>query len=360
MTDRLATLMHSEADALDVPSPPTPEILAAGRRIRRTSTAWRAGAAAAALVVVTGVTVGALQGRGKDEATVPPAATPAVSEGYAVDDTVYVDGGKAATLPEVAQSLYYTSAGILVRTNKDGASDGGAPFHFELVHADGTATKLGVTLGEVVPSTDAAEPYLAWATMTGDTIHVIVHDVATDEDIANVDVPGKFRWGGWEAPPVALSGDFVYVGTDHQTQVVNWRTGETSTTDVVPGSTVPSVMGGRTFLVRHGSITVTDVATGKTLLEIPYGQGAPDLSPDGRYALVSGRDRATIYDVDNGADVSVPAGTWGWSADGDEVFRVHGSTMTTCSAATGDCADSSIPPLGGDATVRYAGQTFES
>ena len=31
------------------------------------------------------------------------------------------------------QTLYYTSAGLLVRTNKDGASDGGAPFHFALV-----------------------------------------------------------------------------------------------------------------------------------------------------------------------------------------------------------------------------------
>ena len=74
---------------------------------------------------------------------------------FAVDDTVYLDGGAAAAqMPEVAQTLYYTSAGLLVRTNKTGASDGGAPFHFQLVGADGTAQPLDLTLGEVVPSTD--------------------------------------------------------------------------------------------------------------------------------------------------------------------------------------------------------------
>ena len=40
---------------------------------------------------------------------------------FAVDDTVYLDGGAAEVkMPEVAQTLYYTSAGLLVRTNKTG------------------------------------------------------------------------------------------------------------------------------------------------------------------------------------------------------------------------------------------------
>lgn len=47
MTDRLATLLHDEADRLDVPAPPAADILRGGRRIRRRRRLAAGGAALA-------------------------------------------------------------------------------------------------------------------------------------------------------------------------------------------------------------------------------------------------------------------------------------------------------------------------
>ncbi len=47
-------------------------------------------------------------------------------------------------------------------------------------------------------------------------------------------------------------------------------------------------------------------------------------------------------------------------SDSAHVFHVQGSTLTTCSTSTGDCNDTSVPPLGANAFVRYAGRAFES
>jgi hypothetical protein len=322
----------------------------------------------AAAVVTAGFV--ALDG-GDSDRVAPATTTDTPGRAYAVDDTVYLDDGTTkATMPEVAQTLYYTSAGILVRTNKDGSSDGGAPFHFELVKPDGTATKLGVTLGEVAPSVDAAQPYLAWATMTGGKIRVVVHDVTTDQDVATVDVPGTFDWGGWPAPPVALSGDLVYVGTNDQTEVVNWRTGEARVSETVPGSAFPDVHGANTIVNDGKKQQVVEAATGKVLLDVPTDDNNPyplvQLSPDGRFAAVTAGEgtpagaHTDVYDVATGTQVQVPHTGWGWTYDSDQVYRVHGSTMETCSTASGQCHTSSVPPVNTDGFVRYAGFAFES
>src|SRR5262249_35745206 len=157
----------------------------------------------------------------------------------------------------------------LVRTNKDGASDGGAPFHFQLVKATGQTTKLKVTLGEVVPSTDPTQPYLAWAKMNAGQIRVVVRNVRTDRNVAVVDVPGTFDWGGWAAPPVALVGNRVYVGTNDQTEVVNWRTGRARTSATVPGSRFPDVHGHHAIVDGARATRVIDVTSGEVLLRVP-------------------------------------------------------------------------------------------
>lgn len=354
MTDRLSTLLRGEVESLDVPAPPAATILREGRRLRRRRTWVRGGTAALVAVAVLGAGAVTLGHGGSPETapSSPSSTTPAVA--WSVGDTVYLgDEATTATLPQPAQSFYDTSAGLLVRTNKDGSSDGGDPFHFVLVSADGTTTRLGVTLGAVVPSTDPNQPYLAWATMTDGKIQVVIHDVRSDQDVATVDVPGTFDWGGWEAPPVALSGDQVYVGTNGRAEVVDWRTGKAAPSEVVPGSTFPYVAGSH-VMVTHGSTTqILDVDSGKVLLDVPSGQ--PDwfvqMSPDGRFATVSQgmgdgiSGGFTIYDVATGSHVRIPATAWGygWSRDGDEVFSVEGSTLTTCSATTGDCRATRIP-----------------
>ena len=365
MTDRLATLMHGEVEALDIPAPPATEILGAGRRLHRRRVWTQRGAAAAGLALAA-VTAGAVAlSGGQSTGAGPATGKPPHVIAYAVDDTVYISdgtGATAVTMPEVAQTLYYTSAGVLVRTNKDGSSDGGAPSHFELVKPGGTAAKLALTLGDVVPSTDPSLPYLAYAAKGGGPLfQAVVHDISTDRTEAAIDIAGKFTWGGWEAPPVSLSGADVYVGTDDKTEVIDWQTGQTTTSDVVPGSALPDVEGGRLLRAGTGSTDVVDAQSGRVLLAISGAkEDGADLSPDGRFAIVRAGDGSVIYNVDTGAKVHVPSSDWGWSSDSEDVFRVDGSTMTTCSTSTGQCQDTSVPSVGKGAFVRYAGVTFES
>ena len=289
---------------------------------------------------------------------------------FAAGDTLYLDGGATAVqMDEVVQQIYFTSAGLLVRTNATGDSDGGAPFHFVLVTPDGATKKLGLTLGEVVPGVDPTQPLLAYADMKGSTEQVVVHDLTTDQDVARVDVPGQMTWGGWPAPPVALSGDLVFVGNDEPV-AVDWRTGEVATTGAMPQGT-PAVNGGRTVIPGEKSARVVDVASGTTLLDIATGpQPWVTLSPDGRYAkdggdLMSRQGGVEIYDVQTGKHVTLPgqASDYGWTADG-RAFTVKGHTLTVCSPVSGDCSDQPLPDgvRLDDAVyfVRLGGAVYES
>jgi hypothetical protein len=225
VTDRLSALLHEEADLLDVPTPAPRETIRAGRRIRRRRTVTRTVAVVAAVACIgTGAAVLVDGSRGADDPAADTATSPegqtlpaAVDAVFATGDPVYLQGGSvAARMDEVAQTLYCTSAGLLVRTNRDGASDGGAPFHFAQVTSDGTVDRLSLTLGEVVPSTDPRQPYLAYADAASGEVQVVVVDVTTGAEAARVDVPGMSDWGGWEAPPVALDGEDVLVGARSQ------------------------------------------------------------------------------------------------------------------------------------------------
>jgi hypothetical protein len=224
----------------------------------------------------------------------------------------------------------------------------------------------------VLPSSDPTQPYFAWATMTGGQIRVVVHDVTTDEDVATVDVPGTFDWGGWAAPPVALSGDHVYVGTNGRTAVMNWRTGAATTTGVLPGNQVPEVFGGRTVTTsgqgsKDATAAVVDVATGRVLLDLPVeGFDRVTLSPDGRFAMVVKEVfdppiPTTVYDVDSGHPVRLPDSStgYGWTI-GDDLFQVSGNSLSVCSATTGTCHTSPVPPVGNKAFPRYAGSPSDS
>ena len=58
MTDRLSTLLHDEASAIDVPSPAAGTVIARGRRLRQRRRARNAVAGAVAVVVAV-VVIGA-------------------------------------------------------------------------------------------------------------------------------------------------------------------------------------------------------------------------------------------------------------------------------------------------------------
>jgi len=365
MTDRLSALLHEQADLLDVPMPTAHEAITAGRRIRRRRRLTQAGVAAA-VVAVLGVGAAFVGGAAPDRSDPDTIATDPQGEPvdlgvvFAVDDTVYLDGGAAEVkMPEVAQTLYYTSAGLLVRTNKTGDSDGGAPFHFQLVGADGKAQPLDLTLGEVVPSTDPTQPYLAYSEADGDAVRVIVVDVTTGEQVARVAVTGLTDWGGWIAPPVALDGDTVYVSDFSHALAVDWRTGEVVPAEhVSPGP--PTVVRGRTIAPSDAAAQVVEVDSGDVLFE---SRGWLRLSPDGRYAIAGeGASGVPVQDLDDGTSVDVGKGsvTYGWTTD-DQLVGIVDGQLAVCSPESGRCTTSPLPSgVSSDAFVRLPGFTYES
>ena len=372
MTERLSALLHQEADSLDLPTPFVRDVLTAGRRIRRRRRLTRGAAAVAVVGVVAGGAATLFGGDAdspRDAQVADPAPTADVGAVFSVGDTLYLHGGTtSATLPEVVQAMYPTSAGVVVRTNKDGSSDGGAPFHFALVDGEGAVHDLGLTLGEVVPATDPDAPYLAYAAAQGDSTQVVVVDVTSGDEVARVDVVDQFSWGGWEAPPVALAGDVVYVGMDKEALTVNWRTGESSASDVVPGGGIPVVSGGH-VVVQHGEskpVSVVDAATGATLLDVKAGAFPyVTLSPDGRFAKVVDQEMEQgfeLYTVDTGRSVPIHGAPWdyGWTSDG-ELFSVSGDGVDVCSPTTGECNGSPLPAgVSVDGDLRVMGLMYES
>ncbi len=63
-------------------------------------------------------------------------------------------------------------------------SDGGGPQRFSLVRPDGTVDRIGVTTEETVHSTDATQPYLAYAEETEAGVDVVVRDLRDDSEAA--------------------------------------------------------------------------------------------------------------------------------------------------------------------------------
>lgn len=398
MTERLAELMRAEADALDVPPPPATDILLAGRSERRRRYVVPALGAAAAAVVVVALAVGPGSrlgaDPGSDDGSVAvheragasfsdaeaDAARAALSRGgaFAVGSTVYLgdrDYGVEIDDPAV-RGLYYTSAGVLVRHGKDHAMDGSSRDTYSLIGTDGSITGLELHLGDVSPSTDPTQPYLAYAGPRDDGWDVLVLDLRTGELAARVPVDGAFTWGGWEAPPVALSGDRVYVGLDEAMVAVDWRTGEVTTTSL-PGSTYPDVNADRYLQIRRDvstdgaesdvTVRVLDGVSGETLLDLPsVGDRWASLSPDGQQVIVmpyltmteDGQiqrlDGAVLHTVATGERMALPpspTGGYGWTPDG-RVLLVSGDDLTVCDPGAGSCSTS---PLGLGLTVEDAG-----
>lgn len=372
MTERLSTLLREEAAHLAVPPPPTGQIVSTGQGLRRRSRLTTGIAVVAAVAVVTAGAGYGVSRLGEDGNDAVEPAGPSTGHGavFTLGTTVFWDGGtQSAQIDDKAiKSTFYTSAGLLVRHGENNWSDGGGPQRFSLVTEDGTVQDVSVVTEEVVPGIDPAQPYLAYAVVTDGTVEVVVYDVATDEEVARVPVADAKKWGGWSAPPVALSGDVVYVGTDDVARTVNWRTGEVGTTDAIaPG--YPDVSGGRAVGRDGDRATVVDVETGEVLLAVDAGRfGYLNLSPDGRYATIDAPGGSVdVYDVDAGTKVSVEGRSsfdFGWSPDGD-LFRVVKRHVVTCDTATGECTtdEATIPAEGGGVEptdLRYGNQTYES
>lgn len=381
MTERLTALMHEETDTLRIPPAPAGDILTTGHRLVRRRrygiAAASIGAVAATALVAAALVPGGGGGHGAERMVDPATAAYLAHGAWAEGSTLHV-GSATTTIDGMVKSLYYTSDGVVVRSGNVPWTDSSGPSEYGVIDPDGHVRSLDLDLGDRVPGTDPAEPYLAYADGSGSTWHVHVVDVRTGEEVGDAVVAGAFTWGGWEAPPVGLSGDTVYVGLDDATPAVDWRTGQvTPTTHLLP-SRMPEVSGGRTVAgdlhwtdngTITGSINVTDVATGAVHLEREMSVwGYYRLSPDGRYAMLaieedpSGAELPSgfdVYDVATGSSTHFDGNTWdyGWTPDGN-LLRFGKSTLSVCNASTGACQDS--PITRGDGVLRIAGNSYES
>src|SRR4051812_8448161 len=284
MTDDLKTLLRREADALHVPGAPVLDVVSSGRSIRRRRLLSGALAVSTA-VAITGIGIGIVHGHDTRSTFQPVAPTDrlAASAGaLSIDSTIYLDNGRRrAALPELSAGVFYTSAGVLVRTSSTGHTDNGDPYHFVLVGPRGQTDTLGLTIGRGGLDAVPDQPYLVRTEVHDGTVDVVVDDVSTDREVARVALPGHPTWRRYSpTPPVSLDGDTAYVATAGTAYAVHWRTGKVIPNNVI-GTEYGPVRGGH--VVDGGR--VLDVTTGKTLLHFNAANGRGVLSWDGRYLL---------------------------------------------------------------------------
>lgn len=381
MTEPLTRLLHDVGDDLQTPPAPATAVLERGRSLRRRRTALlTAGASVAVVAVLTGALL--LPGSGADRAVDPvaPSGDPTFAGvTYAVGNEVFLDGGETAVEIDdrAVKSLYYTSAGVLVRHGENSSSDGGGPQRFTLIRPDGTTDPVSVETEENAHGADPTQPYLAWTEVVDGGVEVVVHDVDTDTEVARVPVEGRFTWS---PPPVALDGDTVYVGgrsgRDPALLAVDWRTGEV--TESALEAYFPEVSAGRA-VTDEGVVDVD----GSEVLPARGQDTFIRLAPDSRLAVVRSFEPGVggeVIDLDTGEGLPLPAADGGWSV-GNQPFEVVDGVLTVCSPTTGECLERAVDlpapdvpeqdrctPRGGcvstavpvEPDIRYGGVLYES
>lgn len=404
-------LLTRAADEIEVPVPDTAAILRAGRREHRRSSVRRFTTRrltpVVGLVAASVVAAAVLTQSGSDELDEPgavtvtevapasfsPAETAAATRAYTetgaftIGTTLYLgsqDPHPVELDVPAVRGLYLTSAGVLVRHGKDLAMD--VASRYSLVGTDGSVRAVDLEPGDVAVGTDPDQPFLAHARRSGRDWVVVVHDLRTGELVSSVEVAGDFSWGGWDAPPVSLSDDLVWVGLDDETVALDWRTGE-RVESALPGSEFPDVKGGRQVHETSGdhhlptAFHVTDARSGDVLLDVPVTSEEPTLgvlSPDGGALMVGpyltyagGDDQVRdtrgmrVIDVASGRSTELPTspvGGFGWTPDG-KVFSVDGQRAVVCDPADGTCTSAALA-LGVSAedlgTLRLAGLVTDS
>jgi hypothetical protein len=340
VTERLSTLLHEEATALDVPAPTAPVVLSRGRSLRRRQRAVRGVAAAAVLAVVgTGVAT-ALTVRGGDTGrdSLPAGAGYESTGAFSVGRDLYV-GSHTLRWDEPIRSLYYTSAGVVVRSGDD---------DFALVTPSGERRSLDIEAGDRTIGVEPDSSHLAYAERSGkDTWEIVVVDVLTNEELARTEVGGTFTWGGWEAPPVAIDGHAVWVHFDDGWTEVTWP--EVVVSVFSDTRDVYEVANGHYADPdprRRGVWTIKQMANRAPVGRVRLDEGWYSFfSPDGNHLRafaddVRGDERVTtrLYDVRTGESRDVPdaADAMGWTPDG-HTLEVFTDRVRICEPIAGRC-----------------------
>lgn len=401
MTDHdLSDLLHADADRVTVPPAPVAAVLAKGHRLRRRGHLTRAAAVGAGVAGMAAVTALALVLAHPSPTAKAPELAVAVTPdpaGWAVaqGSTVHLGSGKVVDVPGKVKAMYYTSAGVMVRTGRTAYTEGDSTSNYFVLSGSGKVRDFSLSLGDKKPGTDPSLPYLAYSVKGDDSDwELVLRDVRTGEVATRVRYDGAFTWGGWNAPPTALSGDFAYVGVDDATLRINWRTGTVEKAKGLSPSRMPTVMGGNELVEEQPPLTngkvededakvtvtdrVLDAESGRLLRSVEVtGTVAstpwPQLSADGRHVLLTPWRMCTeggdcTYETPYADVVSVTTGdrrpfrigdgTFGWSPDG-RLLLVHNTTVDSCDADTGECLSTPVR-LDGTGPLRVSGNDNES
>ena len=378
MTDRLALLMREEVDGLSVPPVPSQHILARGRRARRRRTQLRTAVVAAVAVACATVYLGVDRADGARRldgdiriADASRAMTAYVSEGaYAVGDELVV-GANQFDWSEPIKALHYTSDGVVIQSGDNPDRDEGGS-RYALVTPSGEWSDIDVELNDQIVGFETSSTRFAYAEPGADgAFDLVVHDAATDEEVARTTVELPTTTIGWRAPPVAIHDDVAWVRGDDGWVQWEWRADRTS---LVPGTTSTYELAGgryadwqdrRRWIIREmagqGELRELDLRPGW------YGF----FSPDGRYLRAFPNEQGSQSAVDYEFFSVATGEAWqvvdvmdthdrvehGWTPDG-HVLQLIDDTLSLCDPDTGACDE--VASGLGDGIVRLGGEPYGS
>ena len=367
MTERLSTLLHDEAGLLDIPVPEAPTVLTRGRTLRRRRRATTALATVAVLAVIGGSVAVALSVTGNDRATDPlPAGGFGSTGAFSVGQKLYI-GGQEIDWDEPIKTLYYTSAGVVVRSGAQEATDSAGPSHFTLVGPDGSRTPVEIDAGDRILGFEPDSTHVAYAEPNGPSWDVVVKDVKTGEELGRHTIAGTFTWGGWEAPPVAIDGDWVWVHFDDGWTEVAWADGAIRL-DATTANTYEVANGHYAdWNSRNDLWTVRRMSNHTKVVDVQLKKGwYAFFSPDGNYLNAFPNDveeepavSTIIYDARTGEQRAVPdaSESLGWTPDG-HTLEVEDDEIRICGAIDGGCT--TYPYDLGKGSVKVGGTSYES
>jgi hypothetical protein len=256
---------------------------------------------------------------------------------------------------------------VVVRSGDQEDTNSGAST-YTLVTPDGDRIPVDLEVGDRILGFEPDSTHVAYAEpAAGDTWDIVVRDVVTSQELARVGIGGTFTWGGWEAPPVALDGNVVWVHFDDGWTEVTWP--EVVVEVSSDTENVYEVANGHfaDWNSRRELWTIKEMSDHSTVREIRLDQGwYAFFSPDGRYLQAFPDDVRRIpevdtklYDVRTGESRGVPdaAEELGWTPDG-HTLEVFSDRVRICEPISGSCRTHTYDF--GDGSVKVGGASYES
>jgi hypothetical protein len=354
MPDRLTALLQEQADNVPVPIAPAGDVIALGRSRRRRR---RAACIAVGLsTLVTAVAIAAVAvPTGNSDNVLEPADVIGLNEwgAVAVGRDVYV-GDAHVRWDEDITAMYYTSEGVVVRSNGE----------YSMIRADGETSAISIDIPDRIPGFEPDSTRFAYALESGSALEIVVHDAATDKELARVAVPKSATWGGWEAPSVAIDGGVVWMHLDSGWVEADWHTGKYRQ---VPGTRRTHELANGRYAVQSGDTwSIRDMADSSVVGTVDLRRGwYAFFSPDGRFLrsfpnmTVPEKWSPEIHDPAAGTKVVLddPGDDFGWTPEGD-LLVVGEDQLRVCSATSGKCRTRAFDRGHGD--LRIGGNPYES